>query len=342
VKRALPPIAVPFALALAACSGDVEALEPAGVQAARIHGLWTLFYSVCVAVYVVVLAVVVVGAIRRRMPRDEDPSFVLEPEESDERRSVFRVAGAVGVTATLLLVLLGADFTVGRRLASLEQDDANALHVRVTAQQWWWHVEYLDPVASRGVTTANEIHVPVGRTVHVELESRDVIHSFWVPRLHGKKDMIPGHPTHVWLRADEAGTFVGRCAEFCGYEHAQMRFLVVAEPADRFESWLDGQREPAREPASDSATHGRAVFLAQSCVLCHTIRGTTANGRVGPDLTHLASRSTIAAGSLPFARGHLSGWVVDPQSVKPGTQMPQNPIDPSDLRDLLDWLEGLE
>jgi cytochrome c oxidase subunit 2 len=314
-----------------------SALEPGGVQADRILGLGHLYFWVCFAVYLAVVAAVVV-AVGRRGSAD-DPAQVVHPPQETEHRLVRNVSLCVAGTVVLLIVLLAADFHTGRELHSLA--DKNALTIRVTGNRWWWAVEYQSPDPSQTVTTANEIHVPVGHTVHFELGSNDVIHSFWVPGLHGKTDMIPGHLTHTWIVADHAGVWGGQCAEFCGAEHAKMRFTVVAEPQSDFDAWLAAQRKPAAEPEDNARRHGRDVFLGSTCILCHTIRGTTAAGLVGPDLTHVGSRATIGAGSLPNLRGHLGGWIVDPQRIKPGVVMPMNPLEPADLEALLDYLEKL-
>ncbi|HEV2706187.1 MAG TPA: c-type cytochrome, partial [Pyrinomonadaceae bacterium] len=207
---------------------------------------------------------------------------------------------------------------------------------------WWWEVEYDNRNPSLNVTTANEIHIPVGRPVFFRLTSNDVIHSFWVPNLHGKTDLIPGRETTTWLRADRAGTFRGQCAEFCGHQHAHMALTVVAEAPEQFQAWYDAQLKPAREPATPAEARGREVFLTSPCVMCHKIQGTDAGGNAGPDLTHLASRPTLAAGTLENTRGHLAGWVVDSQKIKPGNRMPPNNIEPDDLQALLDYLQSLK
>jgi cytochrome c oxidase subunit 2 len=329
------------ALLLAGCGGvdEQSALHPAGVQAARIHSLWDHTLWICTAVYVVVMGFILVGAFRRHFERGGDHPETTVPAAREARHGMV-VLGAVVVSVALLFFILLDDFFTGRAVDSLY--DPQALTIRVTAKQWWWEVRYDDPTPSNMFTTANEIHVPVGRTVHIELASNDVIHSFWAPNLHGKTDVIPGRVTHTYIRADRVGTFWGQCAEYCGYQHANMRFLIVAEDDDAFQKWLVHQRENSREPTSESQHRGRHIFLTKSCVLCHTINGTSAAARVGPDLTHVASRSRIAAGTLPFDRGHLSGWVMDAPSIKPGTRMPINPISSEELHPLLDYLESLK
>jgi cytochrome c oxidase subunit 2 len=183
--------------------------------------------------------------------------------------------------------------------------------------------------------------VPVGVPVRIHGTSVDVIHSFWVPSLHGKMDLIPGRQTQIWVQADRPGVYRGQCAEFCGYQHAHMGFVVVAEPREQFDAWLDAQRAPAAEPADDEERLGRDVFVNGTCAMCHTIRGTPAASRTGPELTHVGSRATLAAGTLPNQRGHLAGWIVDPQGIKPGVRMPQNRLAPHELNALLAYLEHL-
>jgi cytochrome c oxidase subunit 2 len=183
--------------------------------------------------------------------------------------------------------------------------------------------------------------VPVGRRVAVELRSTDVIHSFWPPNLTGKRDLIPGNENSLWFEADSAGVYRAECAEYCGHQHAKMALLVVAESPDSFSRWLVQQRDTAHTPADSLTLRGQEVFLSSSCVMCHAIGGTPAGSRVGPDLTHLAGRATIAAGTLPNTRGNLAGWILDPQQIKPGAKMPPNQLSPQDLRALLAYLETL-
>ena len=263
-----------------------------------------------------------------------------EPAPPGERIYAWWVGAGVIVTTAVLFVLLIHDHAVGRALRSLPAE--NALRLRVPGHQWWWEVRYDDPSPSKMFHTANEIHIPVGRPVEIELQSTDVIHSFWVPKLHGKRDLIPARPTRTLLQAEKPGTYWGQCAEYCGHQHAKMRLMVIAHPPEEFEKWLVAQQRPAAEPTTESQRKGRAIFLRSTCVMCHTIQGTGAGGMVGPDLTHLASRSKIAAGSLPNARGHLGGWVTDPQKIKPGVRMPPNPLKADEIHALLDYLQSLK
>ena len=212
----------------------------------------------------------------------------------------------------------------------------------VTGHQWWWEVDYFDPVSQNRIKTANEIHVPVGRPVYFDMTSSDVIHSFWAPNLSGKKDLIPGHRTKTWFRADTAGIYRGQCAEFCGHQHAKMAFFIVAEPKAEFDKWVLAQRQPAAKPADSIQAKGEEIFLNGTCSMCHNVTGTSAGSNVGPDLTHLASRFTIGAGALPNNRGNLAGWIMDPQSIKPGAKMPPNQLDGRSLQALLAYLENLK
>lgn len=320
---------------LAGCSGAQSALNPAGPQAARLESLWWLFFWVCTAVFVIVMGFLWLAMRRRSEGEDKDP-----PPQKAHRQMTQVVTGAVVVTAVILMVFLVASVLADRGLSSI--NSADPLTIKVTGKQWWWDVQYENPLPSRIVRTANEIHIPVGRPVKIKLASSDVIHSFWVPNLHGKKDLIPGRNAELWLQADRPGVFNGQCAEFCGLQHARMRFLVIAQHPDDFEKWMEGQRSAAREPVTEAEIRGREVFLSNTCIMCHTIRGTGAFATVAPDLTHLASRRTIAANTLPNIRGHLGGWITDPQRIKPGNKMPPNPIQPEDIHVLLDYLMSLK
>lgn len=319
-----------------------SALHPAGPQAERIIGLWWMMFWVTGAVFLIVMGFLVGALVRRRRPFGGEAADVpdVRPEPGRERRMSHVVLTGVALTVVILFVFLVRSFVTGRALDSPYEQDH--LTVTVVGHQWWWEVRYDNATAAYVVTTANEIHIPTGRPVLFKLTSTDVIHSFWVPNLHGKTDLVPGHQNVTWLKADREGTYRGQCAEFCGHQHAHMAFTVVAEPYDRFKAWYDAQLAPAAEPATAAQAQGRQVFLSSTCVMCHTIRGTEAGSRVGPDLTHVASRGTLAAGTLENTRGHLAGWVVDSQKVKPGNRMPPNNLEPADLQALLDYLQSLK
>lgn len=322
------------ALLLAGCGRELSSVNPAGPQAERISDLTWYLTATGTAVFLAVTGFLLyaVWRGRRRAESAAGPAA--------ERTLTRWVAGSVAATVVILLATLVYNFYVGRSLADFAEP--GALTVRVTGHQWWWEVQYQDPVYSRRLTTANEIHVPVGRRIRLEVQSADVIHSFWAPNLHGKLDLIPGYGGTTYFRADRPGVYHGRCAEFCGLQHAKMDFLVIADPPERFAAWYDQQLRAAAPPADSVQQKGQQVFLGKGCVMCHTIRGTPANSRVGPDLTHLASRRTLAAGSLPNTRGHLAGWVVDPQKIKPGARMPPNQLASDELHALLGYLQSLK
>jgi cytochrome c oxidase subunit 2 len=309
-------------------------LGAAGPHAAGVESLWWLFFWITAGVYVLVMIALLVAVLRRRRPVDpRDPAA--------SRRAGVVITGATGVTLVLLFVLLISSVRTGRYSIQGLADPSH-LNIKLTGNQWWWNVEYESTIASQRVRTANEIHIPTGRPVLLKLRSSDVIHSFWVPNLAGKKDLIPGHETELWIQADRPGVYRGQCAEFCGPQHAHMALAVVAEPADKYAAWLDAQRRPAAEPQDQIAKRGRDVFLSGPCVMCHSIRGTGAGGRTAPDLTHLGSRLTLAAGTAPNTPGHLAGWITDAQGIKPGNRMPTIGIGGEDLQALLKYLQTLE
>lgn len=344
-----------FALAAAALgcarTGPTHMLDAAGPQAGHIATLITSISAFGLVVYVAVLVVTGVALHRGRRRRlavpGPDPVDPMVQAEA-ERRALRRIGWAAAASAVVLIAHTALSAMSGRRLAALGDGrpgpggtDPGPLTIQVTGRQWWWEFQYQDPDFSRRLTTANEIHIPVGRAVQFVGTASDVIHSFWIPNLHGKQDLIPGHYQATVLRADTAGRWIGECGEFCGYQHAHMRFVVVAESPERFARWYEAQLAPANEPGDSSARKGRDVFLAHSCVTCHTIDGTLAGGKVGPTLTHVASRATLAAGTLPNTRGHLAGWILAPQRIKPGVRMPDNQLGAADLDALLDYLQSL-
>ena len=319
-------------------NGLHHALEPAGPQAAQIADLWWLTLAICAAVFVAVL-VALFMALRRGRRADDSTSPDLSPLAHSEPGPRRTVAAATAVSAVLLLVLLVASAATDRNLLRLPLQDA--LNLQVTAHQWWWDVRYDDPDPSRQFSTANEIYVPVGRPVVVTLRSSDVIHSFWVPSLHGKKDLIPGVEATIQFRADKAGTYRGVCAEFCGLQHAFMAFTVNAVEADEFARWTQAQRRTAAEPGDEAARRGRDLFMTGTCMMCHAVQGTTAQGRTGPDLTHVASRPMIAAGRLANTPDNMLAWISDPQRHKPGVNMPAHPLPERDLQALVAYMGTL-
>jgi cytochrome c oxidase subunit 2 len=245
------------------------------------------------------------------------------------------MAGSVSV----ILGLTVASYVTTRHISP---EPTDPLVIRLKGYQWWWSATYVDARPADSFITANELHVPVDRPVRVELEAEDVIHSFWVPNLAGKQDLIPGRSNSLVFTVDRPGTYRGQCAEFCGLQHAHMALLVIAESADDFQRWRKAQLADATAPATPEQSAGRDVFLAKACAACHTVRGTSAAGNLGPDLTHVGGRQYIAAGILPTTRGSLAAWVADPQTIKPGNNMPLVPLEPRELNALSAWLTSLQ
>jgi cytochrome c oxidase subunit 2 len=317
----------------------MSVLDAAGPQAARLATMWWVMFWTCLGVELVVLALVLGALWRRRRALGRSVDVVV-PDASSERRLDRAVGVGVALTVVILMGLFGASVATSHGIASFGAQAP--VTIEVTGHQWWWQIEYDAPVPAERVTTANEIHIPVGRPVLVKLRSSDVIHSLWIPNLHGKTDLIPGNPATFRLQADRAGVYRGQCAEFCGLQHAHMALLVVAEPPDRFQAWLAAQRQPAAPPADAFARRGHDVFVTGACALCHTIRGTTAGSRVGPDLTHVGSRMMLAAGTLQNTPGHRAGWIASPQSVKPGALMPATALEADDLNAVVTYLGTLQ
>lgn len=317
-----------------------SALDPAGTQATHISQLWWIYFYVLIAIFVLTLLSAVFAILRGRSQQPDAPTT--QPNAASERRVSSVVITCVVATVVILFALLFIDIFTSRSVYALSSE-ANPLSLKIIGHQWWWEVHYQDPTdPSKLMITANEIHVPVGRVVRLELNSADVIHSFWVPNMSGKKDLIPGHPTHTWLKADQAGTFRGQCAEFCGHQHAHMRMEFVSESPEKFEHWLTQARQNATPPSTETEQRGQQVFLSNQCIMCHNIEGTPARASLGPDLTHFGSRTMLAAGAFPNTRGYLAGWIANPQNIKPGVRMPPNDLSSEDLNALVDYLESLK
>jgi cytochrome c oxidase subunit 2 len=218
----------------------------------------------------------------------------------------------------LLLVILLFGLTIGvMKAVAAPPAREGDVHVRVVGHRWWWQFDYPD----YGITTANELHIPVDGAAHLTLESADVIHSFWVPQLAGKTDVIPGEVNSMWLSADAPGTYDGQCSEFCGIQHAGMRIHVIVESREDFDAWVKGQQAPPVRPATALAQQGEDMVLTGVCSSCHSVRGTSAQGTIGPDLTHLMSRTTMAGGMYPLNGAYLRRWLANTQEMKPGNLM---------------------
>jgi cytochrome c oxidase subunit 2 len=338
VKRRAPfaRFALPAAVLVAGCHSPRSVLSPAGPPAQILAKLgWPILLG-CLVVSAIMTALIVWLAARRT------GSFAAHaPLQAGGGMRWVIVGGFVipGVAFTAVYVA-----TVGTLAAfPMNHEDHPPAQVRLVGHQWWWEVEYLLGDLPDHFRTANELHVPIDRPIEIELASADVIHSFWVPRLHGKVDLIPGVVNHIEIVASQAGTYLGACAEFCGLQHAGMRFRVIAESPTEFARWLAHERSPAAQPVTLEAARGQTVFMNGPCPVCHTVAGTQALATVGPNLTHIGGRATIAAGWLPEDLATLHAWVVNAPSLKPGTQMPAlTQFSGPDLHDLVAYLEDLK
>jgi cytochrome c oxidase subunit 2 len=270
---------------------------------------------------------------RRRAPAE--PLMI---DAARQRRMSAVVTLAVGLTVVVISIFTLGSFFATRPLAG----PSDAITIEVRGFQWWWNVSYLDEHGTALFAAANEIHVPVGRAVRLHLGAADVIHSFWVPSLAGKQDLIPGRDNTLIFTALRPGVYRGQCAEFCGLQHAHMALDVVAHEAAEFEAWRSRQQQNAAAPADDEQRAGQQVFMAKACSACHAVRGTAAAGALGPDLTHVGSRRTIAAGALQTTRGALAAWIADPQTIKPGNNMPMVPLTPDELNAVSAYMANLK
>jgi cytochrome c oxidase subunit 2 len=297
--------------------------------------LWALLIT-SLLVIAIVTALLLAGLRRHRHDPPSNDPLRIPPERPEQGLGWIYIGSAISAA-----VLIGAAIWTFSTLAAVSGPPGHpAVEILVTGHQWWWEVRYVDKDPSHQFTTANEIHIPTGKPIRIDLSSVDVIHSFWVPQLTGKTDQIPGQQNVTWLEADRPGTYRGQCTEYCGLQHAHMGFSVVAEPQDRFDRWQAAQLEPQPPPKTDTAAQGERDFLVH-CGICHTVRGTSAGGRLGPDLSHLMSRATIASGTLPNTPGYLSGWIADPQHIKPGNQMPVLDLSGPQLAAVEAYLETL-
>ena len=336
-----------LAFGAAACSRDSPStLDPHGPVPDRVADLFYLMLAVSGLVVAVITVLILMGALPIRRGRAADPDRV--PRWSTN----MIVVGGV-VFPVLVLSLLWV-LTLHDLAANSEPDRPTAFTVEVVGVQWWWEVRYPD---LGGFVTANEVHIPAGQPVRLLLSTNDVIHSFWVPQVLGKMDMISGKVNETWMQADRPGVYRGQCAEYCGAQHANMALYVVADSPADFRAWVANERRTAAAPSTATVSQGRQVFLSSACVACHTIRGVSQVRRIGsvfrfdqnqpftsvygPDLTHFGSRLSIGAGTVPNTRGNLGGWIIDSQTIKPGNRMPPLQLSGEDLQALIAYLESL-
>jgi cytochrome c oxidase subunit 2 len=328
-------LAVAAACILTSCTGWQSSFNAQAAQSAEIKRILLIFIAVSVVVWVGVMLVLLLGLIRRNRPREQP---------LDLRGHFERGAGTViiiaGIATTITVLALSVVSYGAQR--TVFANDPSAVTIKITGHQWWWEVEYQADSPHLSFTTANEIRVPLGQPVTVQLESADVIHSFWVPSLTGKMDLITGQQNTVQFTAKNPGVYRGQCAEFCGAQHAHMAFTVKVLPPDEYARWRDHENQSAPSPGDSLSIRGEQLFRGRGCGLCHTIRGTLAGGQLGPDLTHIASRDTIAAGTLPRNTGNLAAWIADPQHIKPGNLMPKMSLHSDELIAILHYLEQLQ
>ncbi len=311
-------------------------LDAAGVRAQHILPLTWFMLCVSITVCVVIGTLVWMAVQRRRAAGGAEVASVAIERGADGLRwiRVGLLLAAVPLIVTLVWTMMALAEVVGPPADP-------ALVLDVTAHQWWWQVQYNGRRPEDEFETANEIHIPVGAPVLVRLHAADVIHSFWVPKLTGKTDVIPGQVNQSWMQADAPGRYLGQCSEFCGFQHAHMQFEVIAQSPSDFAAWRAAQRQPAAAPVSAEAARGLEVVQFR-CAMCHAIRGTSAGAVSAPDLTHLMSRRTIGAGTLANTPGNLGGWIQDPQDAKPGSLMPNQYLSARQLTDVLAYLETLQ
>jgi cytochrome c oxidase subunit 2 len=302
---------------------------PVSPEGAAISRLFIGLLIVAALIFVFVEGMILFMAARFRAPvgRSTDPPL--------------RTGGSrleIAWTISPAILLAGVFVLMMPSFLNLPTPHDPDLRVVATGHQFWWEFRYPD----LGVVTANELHIPLGTDVRVDLGSADVIHRFWVPQLNGKQDLIPGKTNSVALYTDQAGTYLGQCAEFCGLQHAWMLLRVIAEPKADFDAWVAAQRQPPAAPATALAQQGAQVFQSQTCINCHAIQGTGATADIGPDLTHVGSRSTLAAGALTNTPENLTRWLTNPQAIKPGAKMPAFGLSQADFAALAAYLEGLK
>lgn len=314
---------------LTGCGGIQSALAPKGPAAAEIaHISWIMFIGAAL-ILLLVMALALYA-----MHRDPDKRVPVAANK------LIVVGGVVFPTVTLTALLVYGVWSMG----AIRADTQPELTIDVIGNQWWWEAQYQRDLPGAGFSTANEIRIPVGVQVRLRLHSNDVIHSFWVPNLAGKMDLMPGRVNTLVIQADKEGVFRGQCAEFCGAQHARMAFFVIAQPRGEFDAWMTRQRAPAAAPSGDIARRGLEVLRSSRCLECHAVRGiadTVMKIRKGPDLTHIGSRTHLAGGTLKNNRDNLKRIIADSQGVKPGSHMPSFPdLSAEDLDALASYLEG--
>jgi cytochrome c oxidase subunit II len=316
-------------LVLAGC-GKQSSLEPQSHPARRISHLWWIMMTGAWIGFAVVAGLLALGWVHRRKAGLWGRG---------ERMATGVVIGmGIALPIVLLSVLFVYSDLFVLKSTAAPKPGSTSMTIDVVGHQWFWEVRYEGTTA----VTANELHIPTRTRVRVVGMTADVIHSFWVPQLNRKIDLIPGRRNEVLLEADKPGVYRGQCSEFCGIQHANMATYVFADPPERFKAWLRRMGQPARQPATAQERRGREIFLSNACSGCHTIRGTSAHGRIGPDLTHVGSRTTLGALTIPNNPGYMSSWIENPQQLKRGVKMPSLHLSASQIQSVVAYLESLE
>ena len=339
MSRTRVAIALPLLTGACTYQNYQSVFGNAGVETRQFNTLFIVFLVICAAMYVLVIAFLIAGIVRRRRAGEANVAETGRHHQSDPLMRTGLIAWGA-LVGTGLIALAIASFFTDRSMAKAAAHEQ--LSITITGNQWWWDVRYNSADASKTLRTANELHLPVGVPVRIQLASNDVIHSFWVPSLTGKQDLIPGRENDVTIVPKKIGIYRGQCAEFCGTQHAHMALVVNVDSYADFIKWWDHQLQPAPPPTTMLARQGYNYVTQGQCSACHNIGGTPASGTVGPDLTHLASRRSIAAGTMPMSKGNLYGWVADPQSIKPGNHMPTVGLEPNELHAVVAYLETLK
>ncbi|MGH2864615.1 MAG: cytochrome c oxidase subunit II [Solirubrobacteraceae bacterium] len=333
VSRALRMLvlAAAGAVCLGGCGGRQSILAPRSQQTHVIAVLWWWMLAAAVVVFIGAIGLLVLSFLKRRSAGL--PYF----GRRERLTNGMVIAFGIAIPLVVLLALFGASDIYDIRFTEAPAADSTSMTIDVIGHQWWWEIRYPGTTA----VTANEIHIPVGTRIQVVATTADVIHSLWVPRLARKINMIPGRENRILLDTPDAGTYLGQCSEFCGLQHAHMGVSVIAEPRASFQAWLANMARPASLPTGGRTLEGERLFMSRGCGGCHQLRGTQARGMIGPDLTHVATRSTLAALEIPNTAAELAAWVHDPQAIKPGNHMPDLGLSSAEARTIAVFLESL-
>jgi cytochrome c oxidase subunit II len=329
--------AAALGLLLSACARDApqDALKPDGPIARKQDHLWDLTFGIATVIFFVVIGLILFALFRFRARSDDDAPKQVHGNP--------RLEVTLTILPALLLAVVAVP-TVGTIFDLAKKPSGDPLEVTVHGKLWWWELEY----PKQDLRTANEMHIPAGRPIYLSLQSDNVIHSWWIPKLAGKRDVVPGRTNHMTIQADHPGTYMGQCAEFCGLSHANMRMRVIAQTPEDFDAWVTAQKADARSDQTGLAKAGRNLFLnrpdaTQQCAGCHTVEGLEgATGRVGPNLTHVSSRTTFAGGIFKRTPANLARWLRNPPGQKPGSKMPNLNLTEEEIQRLVAYLESLK